>query len=64
MDWRAVRSPIGGAIGVALFGSIIGAVRSNGFVLGMHISIGLAGAALAAAPLVALAFISSEGTQP
>jgi hypothetical protein len=64
MDWRAVRSPSGRTIGVALFGSIIGAVRSNGFFLGMHISIGLAGAALAAALLVALAFISSEGTQP
>ncbi|CAO3438463.1 Uncharacterized MFS-type transporter [Azospirillum endophyticum] len=51
---------IGGAIGVALFGSIIGAVGPNSFVLGMHISIALTGAALVAALLVAFAFIPLE----
>jgi MFS transporter, DHA2 family, methylenomycin A resistance protein len=55
---------VGGAFGVALFGSIIGLAGPNGFVFGMHISIALTGAALAAALLVVFAFIPSEGTQP
>ena len=55
---------VGGAFGVALFGSIIGAAGPNDFVLGMHIAIALAGAALIAALLVASSFIPSKGTQP
>lgn len=55
---------IGGALGVALFGSIIGVAGPRGFVFGMHISIGLAGAVLAVALLIAFTLIPSEGTQP
>ena len=55
---------VGGAIGVALFGSIIGATGPNGFVLGLHIAIAISGAALVLALLVALAFMPSEGQRP
>ncbi|MBP2297335.1 MFS transporter [Azospirillum picis] len=55
---------IGGAIGVALFGSILGAMGPDRFVLGMHISIALTGAALVAALLVALAFIPLDEHRP
>lgn len=52
---------VGGAIGVALFGSIIGATGPDGFVLGLHFVIAIAGAALALAFLVVLAFMPPEG---
>jgi DHA2 family methylenomycin A resistance protein-like MFS transporter len=55
---------IGGAVGVALFGSIIAALGPNGFVVGMHISIAAAGIALIAALLIAFTFIPSEEDRP
>jgi DHA2 family methylenomycin A resistance protein-like MFS transporter len=48
---------VGGAIGVALFGSIIGAIGAGGFIAGLHISVALAGAALLSAALVAFLFV-------
>ncbi|TWB12004.1 hypothetical protein FBZ99_10752 [Rhizobium sp. ERR 1071] len=50
---------IGGAIGVALFGSIIGAVGSTAFVEGMHISVGLAVATFLASAAAVFVFIRS-----
>lgn len=55
---------VGGAIGVALFGSIIGATGPDGFVRGLHIAIAISGAALTLALLVVLAFMPSEGQRP
>ncbi len=51
---------VGGVIGVALFGSIIGTAQASGFVAGMHISIALAGAALLASLLITFVFIPSQ----
>ena len=48
---------VGGAMGVAVFGSIIGAQGPSRFVAGMHISIGLAAATLFAASVAAFFFI-------
>ena len=48
---------VGGAMGVAVFGSIIGAAGPSRFVAGMHISIGLAAATLFAASVAAFFFI-------
>ena len=52
---------VGGAAGVALFGSAISAAGPAGFVRGMHLSIALACAALLSALLVAAAFVSRAG---
>lgn len=52
---------VGGAVGVALFGSIIGASGPGRFVSGMHVSIALAGAALLSALLITFFFIPSQG---
>lgn len=48
---------VGGAVGVAVFGSIISASGPGGFVFGMHICIALAGAALLAALLITFVLI-------
>ena len=52
---------VGGAAGVALFGSAIVAAGPAGFVRGLHLSIALACAALVSALLVAVAFVSRSG---
>ena len=53
---------VGGAAGVALFGSAIVAAGPAGFVRGLHISIAVACAALVLALLVAMAFVSRRCT--
>ena len=45
---------VGGAMGVALFGSLIGAAGGDAFVAGMRVSIALAGFALVTAGIVAV----------
>ena len=52
---------VGGATGVALFGSAIAAAGPAGFVLGLHLSIGIACAMLVSALLVAVAFVRGSG---
>ena len=51
---------VGGAFGVALFGSIIGDVSIESFVAGMHISIVLAAVALLSALVTTFGFIRSR----
>lgn len=48
---------VGGAIGVALFGSLIAADPQN-FIAGLHIAIAVSGAAILSALIVAFAFIA------
>lgn len=48
---------VGGAAGVALFGSAIGAAGPDGFILGMRISVVLATVALLSALLATLVFV-------
>lgn len=50
---------VGGAIGVAAFGAIVGAAGPAGFVGAMHLSIGMAAAALAASFFASLLLIPS-----
>lgn len=51
---------VGGAIGVALFGSIVGSAASSDFVTAMHVSIAMAGLVLVVAFLIALMFMSRQ----
>ena len=53
---------VGGAAGVALFGSAIVAAGPADFVRGLHLSIAVACAALVSALLVAAAFVSRSGS--
>lgn len=48
---------IGGAMGVALFGSLIGTAGGDVFVVGMRVSIALAGLALVTAGIVAVIYV-------
>lgn len=51
---------VGGAIGVAAFGAIVGAAGPSGFVAAMHLSIGMASATLVAALLATLLLIPAR----
>ncbi len=48
---------VGGAMGVALFGSLIGTAGGDAFVTGMRVSIALAGFALVTAGIVAVIYV-------
>ncbi len=51
---------VGGALGVALFGSTIGAAGPGRFVFAMHVSIVVAGVALLSALLITFVFVPSQ----